>query len=134
MYIFLRTYANMHVHKNYICTVILIKIMIQKEGMDLLHNLLIQSLQLFEMSIDLFLLGVCRYEFFDGDSSLKDYWDYENILKINDSSNFSSILSLREKLRTNMHYIFPCTFSCMLLTRRFLQNQLYCIYFSPVLW
>ena len=47
--------------KNYICTVILIKIMIQKEEMDLVHNLLIQSLQVFEMPIDLFLLEVCRY-------------------------------------------------------------------------
>ena len=31
--------------------------MVQKEGMDLVHNLLIQSLQVFEMSIDLFLFG-----------------------------------------------------------------------------
>ena len=30
------------------------KNMIQKEGMDIVHNLLIQSLQVFEMSIDLF--------------------------------------------------------------------------------
>ena len=37
------------------------KIMIQKEGIDLVLNLFIQSLQAFEMSIDNFLLGVCRY-------------------------------------------------------------------------
>ena len=35
--------------------------MIQKEGMDLEHNLLIPSLQVFEISLDLFLLGVCKY-------------------------------------------------------------------------
>ena len=33
--------------------------MIQKEGMDLIHNLLIQSLQVFEMSID---LGISYFE------------------------------------------------------------------------
>ena len=49
-YVLIHVCTNLH---NYIHTVFLIKIMIQKEGMDLVNNLLIQSLQVFEMSMDL---------------------------------------------------------------------------------
>ena len=55
----------------YTYTVILIKNIIQKEGIDLVHKLLIQSLEVFEMSMDLglflFLIDqreggkLCRY-------------------------------------------------------------------------